>query len=579
MYRLAKITVLIFLLVLIAVISGCRETQKNESASNEPVSTDSTPIAVSIYGPLTSGETEFNIFLTFGTAVSGLEITDFQISNGTVLSVTEQGRRNFAGRYYSALVHASSRGKVTISLPEGVVQDAQVTKNVNASSDPFVVECTSDFIPGWIVDDQASWTAATATTSNLKIAAGFAEPVANTAVFSSVIKSFPFKRKATAITFGQSPVWDNWKDVANLGPSAAEDAPILLPIGDKDYYFLALGSTGGYHAWHSTDMVNWIDYGPITKPVHRWVTTAEYKDGLFYIYVDHPNDHTPHLYIDDDLKDGKIGKFKGMAFNDPTHGSDHAVIRDNSDGLFHIIHEDWTPINARRHSWDSPLAGHTSSADGLTGFQPAEHVPPIDFRTEPTGEIGTYDHPHVAGTHISNPCYYEIHTPEQDAYGDWTAIKVGSRQYLFSDYDPAVGRMSVARFTSDSIYKQYERVGTLGSGHPDPTIGFAEGRFYLITQMNTDYVSPGPWVDGVQARGGVDIDNDGDIDQWTDWQTISEKYDYTPGYARVVDVTPARLDLSGLPEGYGFKFEFKIDNTVVSAVSPIMDRVEMNFKK
>ena len=507
-----------------------------------------------------------------------MEITDFQVANGTVLSITEQGRRDFAGRYYKASVRASSPGTVTISLPDRVVHDAHKTERVNASSDPFVVQCTSGFEQGWVIDDQASWTAATGMASHFKITDGFAEPAANTARFSSVIKTFPVKRKAAAITFIQSPVWDNWKDVPNLGPSNAGDAPILLPISDKDYYFLGLGSTGGYHAWHSTDMVHWTDYGPVTPPVHRWVTSAEYKDGLFYIYVDHPNDHTPHLYIDDDLKDGKIGTFKGMAFNDPTHGSDCGVIRDNADGLFHIIHEDWTPINARRHSWDSPLAGHTSSADGFTGFQPAEHVPPIDFRTQPTGEFGTYNHPHVAGTHIHNPCYYEIHTPEQDAYGDWTAIKVGDRYYLFSDCDPVQGRMTVARFTSDSIYKQYQRVGTLGSGHPDPTIGFAEGRFYLITQMRTDYVSPGPWVEGVQARGGVDIDNDGIIDQWTGWQAISETYDYTPGYARVVDVAPARLDLSGLPEGYGFQFEFTIDNTVVSGVSPIMDRVEINFK-
>ena len=37
------------------------------------------------------------------------------------------------------------------------------------------------------------------------------------------------------------------------------------------------------------------------------------------------------------------------------------------------------------------------------------------------------------------------------------------------------------------------------------------------------------------------------------------------------------LDLSGLPEGYGFPFEFRIDSTVVADVSPIMDRVVMDF--
>ena len=113
-------------------------------------------------------------------------------------------------------------------------------------------------------------------------------------------------------------------------------------------------------------------------------------------------------------------------------------------------------------------------------------------------------------------------------------------------------------------------------GHPDPTCGFAEGQFYLITQKD-DYTSPGPWVDGVEARAGVDVDADGIVDQWTAWQSVVERYDHTPGYARVVTTTPAQLHLSGLPEGYGFQFEFRIDNTVVADVSPIMDRVVMDF--
>lgn len=133
-------------------------------------------------------------------------------------------------------------------------------------------------------------------------------------------------------------------------------------------------------------------------------------------------------------------------------------------------------------------------------------------------------------------------------------------------------------FRSGSIYQEFERVGTLGSGHPDPTVGFAEGKFYLITQQSTDYTSPGPWVDGVEARAGVDTDGDGNIDQWTTWQAINESYSHTPGYARVVTKTPAEIDLSSLPEGFGFEFEFRINNSVVPAVSPIMDRVTMTFE-
>jgi hypothetical protein len=94
--------------------------------------------------------------------------------------------------------------------------------------------------------------------------------------------------------------------------------------------------------------------------------------------------------------------------------------------------------------------------------------------------------------------------------------------------------------------------------------------FYLITQKNS-FQSPGPWVDGVEARAGVDVDGNGSIDTSTGWQTIREQYTFTSNFIRVVTLTPARLDLSSLPAGYGFQFEFRGDDTVVANVSPIMD--------
>ncbi|NWK55029.1 hypothetical protein HW115_05375 [Verrucomicrobiaceae bacterium N1E253] len=546
--------------------------------SNTLVVNYAPPVPVAIYGPLTSPTPEFEVHLSFPEAVTGLDANDFIVQNGKITQLNSGGKRNFAKRFFCATVQANAPGAVQISLPAGVVASISQAARGNAASNTFTTNCSADFGETWTIDTQEEWSASQHSASNLTLANGMLEPTADNASFSSTVKSFTRKQKALTISFGQSPVWDNWTGVPNVGASGAGDATILLPLSDKDYYHLGRGSTGGYHAWHSTDMVNWTHHGPITAPVHRWVTSAEYKDGKFYIYVDHPNDHTPHLYIDDNLKDGIIGTFMGMAFNDPTHGSDCSVFRDNADGLFHIIHEDWTPIKASTHSWDSPLAGHTSSEDGFTGFQPAEHLPPIDHRTTPTGEIGTYTHPHVAGSHISNPCEYEIHSPGQDAFGDWTSIKVGSQYYLFADYDVHGAGIKCARFTSSSIYKEFTLAGSLGGGHPDPTVGFAEGQFYLITQQSTDYISPGPWVDGVEARAGVDTDGDGTVDQWTTWQNVQESYDHTPGYARVVSTTPAQIDLSALPEGFGFQFEFRIDNTVVSGVSPIIDKVSMQFK-
>lgn len=425
------------------------------------------------------------------------------------------------------------------------------------------------------VDDKNSWDTYSATLDNLEISEeGLAVPNGNATAYSfhSKTKQFASPVKATELVFEQSDVWDNWIPVANVGPNAG-NAPVLISVKDGEYYFLGSpGGTTAYHAFQSSDMINWIDRGPVTGGGHttgRWVTSAEYKDGQFYIYYDATNDEKPTLVIDDDLTDGMIGTVIGTAYDDPTNGSDCSVFRDNSDNLFHIIYEDWTPINARNHSWDSPLAGHVSSPDGINGFIYGEHPPVIDHRTTPTGTFGTYIHPQMG------MLSYEIHQPEQDAYGDYTTIKVGEQYYIFADYEQVGQGIRLARFTSNSLYQEFELVGSLGNGHPDPTVAFAEGQFYLLTQQNTDYVSPGPWVDGVTARAGVDIDANGTIDQWTAWQTVKESYDHNPEYIRVVDKTPAALNLSSLPKGYGFQFEFRVDNTVVPGVSPLMDRVSL----
>jgi hypothetical protein len=534
-----------------------------------------------LYGSGSTAATTNTVFLTFSEDVSGLAPSDLVVVNGSASQVQSTGRsRSKTGnsyqpsqRHYSALITAAAPGTVTVTLPAGAVASLNGANQPNTASNTFSFLCTGDFNGPWMVDAAAEWTGATGSSSNLDIAGGVARPTADSARFTSVVRTFPFRRSAASLAFKQSPVWDNWLPLGyDIRSSIGGDAPILVPAGPKNYYILAL-SGSVYHAWHSTNMVNWTHKGPVVAgAMGRWVTSAEYKDGYFYIYSDYANDHTSHVFKDSDLGDGVAGTYVGPVLNRSGSGSDLAVFRDNADGLFHLIYEDWSPINAGQNSWDSPLAGHTSSPDGINGFFADEHRPPVDHRTTPTGTFGSYDHPFV-----SYDPTYEIHTPDQNAFGDWTAIKIGTQYYLFSDYDPPGQSIRSARFTSDSIYGGFEWVGSLNTGgHPDPTVGFAEGRFYLITQANS-FQSPGPWVEGVEARAGVDEDGNGSIDTWTDWQAVSEQYDHTPNFIRVVTLTPARLDLSGLPDGYGFQFEFRVDDTAVAGVSPIMDRVEMAF--
>ncbi|MEP3387235.1 MAG: hypothetical protein ABJO02_03550 [Reichenbachiella sp.] len=494
----------------------------------------------------------------------------------------------------------------------------------------------------WVIDTQEEWLASVAEKSNADIESGQLSPNEAKATFKSTIRKFSKKRSVKSFTLSQSPQWLNWKSVPNIGPANLRDAPVALRVGDGDYWMFGrykttkeqdegvfqgeeitldgfeiplkttpfenqfdtpgglLPGRGGYHAWQSRDMVNWVHHGPITEEFSRWMTTAEYVDGKFYFYYDFPNDQDPHLYIDEDPTDGVPGKNMGMVFNDPTHGSDCAIIRD-LDGNFHLIVEDWSPIDASTHAWDSPLALHAVSPDGLNDFKILD--PPVDERTKSTGKFAEYAHPHwyrdapdrfpgKAAT-ADNPkqkikagdirAYgaYEMHEPEQDAYGDWAAISIGGQYYLFADFDEVGGHsdkdMSVAWFTSEDINQPFTFCGNIGQGHPDPDIMFAEGQFYLVTQLDSDFVSPGPWVESVEVRVGVDTTNDGVIDQWSDWQEVSEQYDFVEGFSKQVKKTPAQLDLSGLAQGYGFQFEVRLEDTTENESKPIIDKVELLF--
>jgi hypothetical protein len=178
---------------------------------------------------------------------------------------------------------------------------------------------------------------------------------------------------------------------------------------------------------------------------------------------------------------------------------------------------------------------------------------------------------------------YEIHEPEQDAFGDWAAIAIGGQYYLVGDYDPAEAQghtgMSVGLFTSEDINQPFRFYGHIGSGHPDPDIMFADGKFYLITQTETDFVSDGPWVGTAKVRAGVDEDGDGQIDQWSEWQDTRETYSAIPGFAKQVDRTPAKVSLSDLPAGKGFQIEVKLVSPEGVEALPKLDQLTARFEK
>ncbi len=494
----------------------------------------------------------------------------------------------------------------------------------------------------WTIDTQADWNESLVEKNGVEISDGLASPTGKSAVLSSVIKQFEGKRSAQSITLKQSTAWLNWNPIGQIEPKSLSNAPVFLRMGEDDYWlfggyrkskdeapvasatlegfdvplmstknphlFIAPGGVkpkrGGYYGWQSRDMVNWVFHGPMSPPQAGNATTAERVDGQVYLYYDYPNDQDPHLAIDADLTDGEPGEDMGMAFLDPSHGSDCAIIRD-LDGNFHLILEDWSPIDASTHAWDSPLAMHAVSKDGKGDFK---ILPPaVDERTNPTGKMGEYFHPHwhrgarkdefptkivpediprqrIKKGDIRAFGEYEIHEPAQNAFGDWAAISIGGQYYLFGDFDPATAHgdrnaMSVAWFTASDINEQFTFCGNIGKGHPDPDIMFAEGQFYLVTQTKQDFVSPGPWVKGVTVRVGVDTNKDGSVNEWTDWQEVNETYAGIPGFAKQVAKTPAQLDLSSLPEGYGFQFEVKLSDTTTNDSKPQLDEVTLTFSE
>jgi len=491
--------------------------------------------------------------------------------------------------------------------------------NIRLQLFTFLALAATSHAGEWVLDSQEDWLQNTQKQDGFELKDGMASMKAPNASFVSKVQSFDTKRKIESLTIKQTDAWLNWKPIDKAQPANLQDAPVFLVRGDKDYWifgrcgkaknkkpfeakpaklegydvplkttpypnqFDAPGglrpSLGGYHAWQSRDMVNWVHHGPVSEGFSKWVTTAEMVDGKLYLYYDFPNDQDPHLYIDEDLTDGKPGKNIGMAFNDPSHGSDCSVIR-GLDGRFHVIYEDWSPINARNHSWDSPLGGHAVGEKGYMDFKIV--APAVDKRTKPTGRIETYLHPHWAKEDPerfkSNVAEYEVHEPEQDAFGDWAAISIGGQYYLFCDYHPANDKIRIAWFTSPDINKQFEFCGEIGIGHPDPDIGFAEGRFYLINQTKHDYISDGPWVDGVEARVGVDVSGNGEIDQWSDWKPVKEVYERIEGFSKQIKRSPAVLDASDLPEGKGFAFALRIKHLDGDVVKPELDRISLKFK-
>ena len=69
-------------------------------------------------------------------------------------------------------------------------------------------------------------------------------PMGKTATFRSKLKTFDDKKSAKSLTISQSPVWENWEPIANLGPVNLGDAPVMLSLAPDDYWMFGRYSGG-----------------------------------------------------------------------------------------------------------------------------------------------------------------------------------------------------------------------------------------------------------------------------------------------------------------------------------------------
>lgn len=162
----------------------------------------------------------------------------------------------------------------------------------------------------WQISTQEEWSSAVAKNDDIDIKGGQVSSLRDTVVIALKLKPFKTAHSLSSIRLTQSPQWNNWQPIAKVTPAEAVDAPVFIPVSDRNYWLLARHKSfdlDGYHAWHSFDMQTWQHQGSVTSLPHRWVTSAEYVDGKFYIYFDYPNDEDPHLIIDEDLTDEKPG--------------------------------------------------------------------------------------------------------------------------------------------------------------------------------------------------------------------------------------------------------------------------------
>ena len=86
-----------------------------------------------------------------------------------------------------------------------------------------------------------------------------------------------------------------------------------------------------------------------------------------------------------------------------------------------------------------------------------------------------------------------------------------------------------------------------------------------------------PYHSLMMPNGKTDTNNNGKIDQRSKWQVVRESYDCIDGFSKQIAKMPAQLDLSQLPDGYGFQIELRVKDSTENKSKPMIDGLELAF--
>ena len=81
------------------------------------------------------------------------------------------------------------------------------------------------------ISTQSDWERVIDSSKGIVIEDGLVSPTGKSGNFKTKIQKFDTKRSADSLTITQSPIWQNWNPIENLGPSNLQDAPVLLTLG------------------------------------------------------------------------------------------------------------------------------------------------------------------------------------------------------------------------------------------------------------------------------------------------------------------------------------------------------------